>query len=67
MEAYADSVFRLDHIENKTRLVTTYIGSQGDKKAVTEYMRTLEKHSERAPALTGTDLLSDFKAGFKGL
>ena len=66
IEAFVESALRLEHSDMKSHLMTTFIGSQGDNKAVKKYMETLDSYAKHKE-YNADDLLSDFKRGFKGM
>lgn len=66
MEAFAESIAKLESIEMRKTVTNTFIASQGTGKVVTDYLKTLsstKKDDDDTDA--GEALLADFAAGFK--
>lgn len=67
MEAFAESIAKLEGVEMRKDVTTAYIGSQGSYKAFSDYLKSINiSKSSVDPVQEADDFLSAFKGGFKG-
>lgn len=68
MEAFAEAIAKLEGIEMRKSVTTSYIGAQGSYKAFTDYLKSinLSKGPDSDPAQAADAFLQAFQGGFKG-
>ena len=68
IEAFAESIAKLEGIEMRKNVTVAYVGAQASHKGFTDFLKSinLNKGADK-PVHGGEDFLSAFKAGFRGL
>jgi len=67
MEAFAESIGRLENIDMKKKTYATFVASQTSGKDVQKFLKSISTKKESAQDFGADDLLGDFKGGFKGI
>jgi hypothetical protein len=68
MEAFAESIAKLEGIEMRRDVTTVYVGAQGTHKAFTDYLKSINLNKgQKDQGEIVDEFLSAFKTGFKGI